>query len=411
MQYRRHLGVASLAFLAACAGAGDAAGPRAPTGPTAPVTPAEKGDWSRAAEWTTYQANYRHTGFVDATLDTSAFREKWVATPLLATAYYQPTLGPDRLYLAADLNYSRLLSINPADGSVVWSVNFGTLGGINQATYDNGALYIASGGAQDTFLWALNASDGSRRFKSPFESQFEHWNAPVVAGNTVVQAGGMYGGIYGFDAATGGRSFFLSGLQSIAPWTPAVAEGRAYATGYGGGVRAIAPADGGTVFDIQDERLSKSLSTPVLGDRNDLLSVSLWGLIAVDLTTRTVSWARGAPGEYVGMPVVGNGVVYAATATRIDAVRESDGSILWSWAPSPRYAFPMRMVLTDNVLFVTAASNTFIGTVETSCATRAIDLASHAVFWSYPMCGEMVVGAKGVLYIAQRDKVAAIGLR
>lgn len=358
--------------------------------------------WSRAADWTTFQGNPRHTGYVDATLDPVGFRERWIATPIAGAAYYPPTTGGGRLYLAMNASFSKqqIVALNPSDGSQQWVRDFGPIFGINQPTYDGGTVYLTSGGHQDTYMWALNEADGSLRFQTPFASQWEHWKAPVVAGSTIVTAGGSYGGMYGFDRATGKQTFFLTGPQ-VDGWAPAAADGMVYVTG--SGLRVVSPTDGKLLATVSDARLA-SVTTPVLGDANDLLTIDGNRLISVDLAAKKVAWEQS--GSYTGMPVVGGGVVYGISGTVVAARRESDGALLWSWTPPSPYRAMQTMVLTNNLLFVSIA-----GDYSSPGATFAVDLGSHMTVWSYPMSGSLALSNQGMLYIVQGSKVAAISVR
>lgn len=363
-------------------------------------------DWSRATDWATYQGDMRHSGFVEATVDPGVFRERWSKTPFGAAAYFQPTVGGGRVYVATNGYFSsqKLVALDEASGSTVWARDFGQIFGINQATYDRGSLYITSGGHGDTYLWAINEADGSLRFQAAFPSQWEHWKAPVIAGNVVVTAGGYYGGMYGFDRTNGTRLFGLGGPQ-VDGWAPAVSAGNVYTTGWvaGGGVRGFDPTSGTVVSEFTDARLNV-VTTPVIGDSRDLITIAGNRLISSSLDARSVTWEQS--GSYTGAPVVGKGVVYAFGGSAVTARRESDGALLWSWALPPGTTGNTTLALTNNVLFVSVAS--YYGE---SGITIALDLASHLPVWSYPLGGEMAIGAQGALFITSGAKVVAISLR
>lgn len=363
-------------------------------------------DWSRATDWTTFQGDARHSGFIDATLDPGAFQERWVVTPVAGASYYQPTVGGGRVYLAMSAYFTaqQLIALDPANGTRQWVRDFGSIFGINQPTYDNGSLYITTGGHEDTFMYALNETDGSLRFQMAFPSQWEHWKAPVVSGSTIVTAGGYYGGLVGFNRATGATTFSMSGPQ-VDGWAPAAANGLVYTTGYvsGGGVRGIDPTTGTVSTELIDSRLA-AVTTPVIGGTNDLLTITGNRLVAVDLGANRVAWEQS--GSYTGMPVVGGGVVYGFSGSSVTARRESDGAALWSWTAPAQFSSLQTMVLTNNVLFVGAT-----GGYNSTGITYAIDLASHLVVWSYPMNGGMALGKDGTLYIVQGSKVAAIAVK
>jgi outer membrane protein assembly factor BamB len=125
----------------------------------------------------------------------------------------------------------------------------------------------------------------------------------------------------------------------------------------------------------------------------------------VNLTTKQVAWEQS--GGYTGMPVVGGGVVYAFSAATVTARRESDGALLWTWAPPTQYSTMRSLALTGNTLFVSVGG----GYGSTEGATIAVDLTSHLAVWSYPMPGDIALGSQGKLFIVQGPKVAAIALR
>lgn len=362
------------------------------------VLPHPTSDWSHATDWTTYQGDSRHSGYVDATLDPALFHEKWVSSPT-AYSYYPPVVGGGRVYVATTAYFTeqQLIALSLIDGSVSWSHDFGAIFGINQPTYDNGTLWITTGGHEDTYIYALNETDGSMRFRTQFESQWEHWKAPVVVGLDIVTAGGYYGGMYGFDRQTGKQTFFMNGPQ-VDSWAPAASNGLVYATDYanGAGIRAVNPTDGSISGDGPDSRLSV-VTTPVIGNTNDLFTITNGQLMKVDLGTESLTWAQS--GAYTGTPLVGDGVVYGISNGTVVARAESDGALLWSWVPPAGHSL-QTLALTHNLLFA-----------GTGDMTVAVDLASHLSVWSYPMGGDFALSSQGMLLLTSGSKVAAIALR
>ncbi len=365
-------------------------------------------DWSAAAEWTTYQGNAQHSGYVNATLDPGVFRERWVSTVAGGTLLNQPSAGDGRVYVSTSGYFTsqRLFALSPADGSQQWVRDFGAIFGINQPTYDNGSVYMTSGGHEDTFMYALNAGDGSLRFKTAFDSQWEHWRAPVVSGQTVLTAGGYYGGMYGFDVTSGQRNFFMA-LSQVSGWAPAAANGVAYAfNGVVGSatLNAVTPADGSVQYQVNDSRLPAA-GTPVIGGTNDAFVIVGNRLVSVDLVAKRVAWEQS--GGFIGIPSVASGVVYAASNTQIAARRESDGAALWTWGAPPATTMTGAVIVTNNLLFVGVS-----GGYGSPGTTYAVDLATHLPVWSYPGVGEMALSSQGVLYIAEAGgTLAAIAVR
>lgn len=363
-------------------------------------------DLSRATDWTTLQGNAQHTGAIDATLDGFLFRPRWVKVLGSSYGFVPPSVGGGRVYVrgGAYAAAGALVALNPADGAQLWIRSFPTSDGSNQATWNAGTLYTTTGGHEDTFMWSLNDGDGSLRFQAPFASQWDSWKAPVVAGSTVVTAGGYYGGMYGFDTGTGAQTFFLSGPQ-VDSWAPAARDGIVYRTGYSGSEGALTlvqPSTGAIVAQVFDARL-RGVATPVLGPLDDALVLTAGRVVAVNVGSRSVSWDASA--SFVGLPVVGGGRVYAFTATEVIGLAESTGTRQWSWSfPLQNSPTPSALLLTNNLLFV-SVRNAGTG------MTYAVDLASGLAVWRYPLGGQLAMGREGVLYISGADRLAAIDLR
>jgi len=366
-------------------------------------------NWTSATDWTTYQGDSRHSGYVDATLDPVAFTEKWTATLATNGSFNPPIVGGGRLYVTTNyyFNGQKLFALDPATGTQKWLRDFGPIFGLNQPTYYAGKLFVTTGGQQDTYIYSLNDADGSLNYQTPFGSQWEHWKAPVIAGSSIVTAGGYYGGWYGFDIATGTQTFFTAGPQ-VDGWGPVALNSTVYRTG-GTGLTAVTAATGAVVGTLNDARLT-TVTTPVIGDANDLLTITGNRLMSVDLGTMQIKWDQS--GSYTGMPVVGKGTVYGFSGTVVAARRESDGTLLWSWQPPSPYttaapAATQSIALVNNLLFVSLAAPNY-GQTGT---TFAIDLTSHLTVWSYPMSGDIALSSQGYLFIGQNGKVASIAVK
>ena len=232
------------------------------------------------------------------------------------------------------------------------------------------------------------------RYQTAFDSQWEHWKAPVIAGSSIVTAGGYYGGWYGFDHRHG-RADVLHPGPPGRQLGPVARSSTVYRTG-GNRSHRVTAADGTVVGTLDDARLSH-VTTPVVGDASDLLTITGDRMMSVDLGTMTIKWEQS--GSYSGMPVVGKGTVYGFSGTVVAARRESDGTLLWSWQPPSPYtsaapASVQSIALTNNLLFVSLAGPNY----GQGGMTFAIDLASHLTVWSYPMSGDIALGGRVSLH-------------
>jgi hypothetical protein len=363
-------------------------------------------DWSQATiEWTTFQGNPSHTGFVPATVDPVIFSERWVRTVAGGAALNPVTAGPGEIFVSTQTYFGtqRAAAFDLATGSEKWTKDFGAIHGVHPPAYGGGTVYLTTSGHSDSFLWAFDAVTGTQRFKSPYENQWSLFYAPVVVGQRVFMAGGYYGGMYAFDA-TDGTQVWFAWTNQYDEWTPAVRDGIVYA--YTGenvpGVIAADAATGATVLEIPDPDFSWngwSMNTaPVLGASADLLAVQAGRLVSFDLGTHAIRWKTA--GQFTGAVTIAADTLYVINAGTLEARRESDGGLLWSWSP-PAGRLEGTTVATRNILFA-----------ATSTATYAVDLGARRATWSYPAGGHLAVSSQGVLLIARTDgRLSAISIR
>src|SRR5262249_46350421 len=104
---------------------------------------------------------------------------------------------------------SPLYALDAHTGATIWSTNFGAVFSVNPPSYAYGYVYVQTGDhASDTWLHAFDGTTGERLFKSAHEAQWERYYAPTIADGKVYVNGGYYGGMYAFDALTGGQLWF-----------------------------------------------------------------------------------------------------------------------------------------------------------------------------------------------------------
>jgi outer membrane protein assembly factor BamB len=122
-----------------------------------------------------------------------------------------------------------------------------------------------------------------------------------------------------------------------------------------------------------------------------------------DTATKQVKWSAAASGTdiFVGSPAIAGTTVYVQNSgrTQLEARRESDGQILWTWKPTWKNesAFQGNVVVTQNLVFVSTTNHVY-----------AIDTATHQSVWMYPYAGMLAISANGVLYV--RRGTASLGL-
>jgi hypothetical protein len=274
---------------------------------------------------------------------------------------------------------------------------------LNPPAYGNGAVYLQSGGHEDSFLGAIDATTGVVRFRSAYGNQWSRYYAPVVIGASVYIAGGYYGGMYGFSATEGVQRWFTA-LNQYDQFVPAVQGGFVYAyTGSYSPKLTVSDATTGSVaYEIADPGFVwdgwSMNSAPVLGGASNVLATNGGRLISFNLQSRSIGYSLKA--NFRGQVSVANGTVYVTNNGQVEARNEADGSLQWLWIPPEGQALAP-VIVTKNMLLVSTAANTY-----------AVDLGTHQQVWSYPAGGQLTLSAQGILFIAQSSgRLTAISVR
>jgi len=337
-------------------------------------------------------------------MDHNVFQELW-SKAVSTAALNAVTAGDGRVFVSTNSHFGvqQAKSLDARTGAEQWSKDFGNIQAVLPPAYDNNTVYLQTGGHEDSFLWAFDATSGSVRFQRPFLNQWSRYFAPVVVDATVYVPGGYYGGMYAFSATEGVQRWFAA-LNQYDQFTPAVKNGLVYAyTGNNQPKLTVADAATGAIsFEIADPGFvwdGWSMNTaPTLGSASNVLATNGRRLISFNLVSRSIGYAITA--NFRGQPTLADGVVYVANGPQLEARNESDGSFLWSWtAPVGQPTGPM--IATKNLLLV-----------STGTATYALDRATRQQVWSYPAGGHLALSAQGILFIAQSSgRLTAISVK
>jgi hypothetical protein len=374
--------------------------------------------WTDVAEWSTFQGNAAHTGYVPVTINPDQIKLRWKSA---AISQSQSALGygsPATMAIGNGMFYgsgpTALKARKEFDGSVVWSYDVSGLRypSVNPPAYANGSVYMAAGQQSSAYMFAFDAAAGTVQFKSPMGSQWENYLAPVALNDGVYTSGGSYGGLYGFKPT--GEQLFFKTLAQTSMWSPAVDATSAYV--YDGTLHVLDRKTGAVITEIKNpsvQSYAQTVGAVVLGaDGNAFAgnyaspSISAGSTVNELLKFNTakgyIDWRIS--GYYPLTPAYAKGVVYAPNMApfRIEARSEGDGSLAWSWT-SGRVAetsWAGEPVVTDNLLFI-----------STNLATYAIDMSTHKVVWSYPAGGRLALSRSGILYIQNLDAVVAVNLK
>ena len=364
------------------------------------VTVAIQGDQS---QWTTYQGNPDHTGYVPTSFNARNLSLEWRA-PLGGGSFNGVVVGDGTVFVTHPHGTTSLWALDQASGVSLWSGSFGNIFSTSPPAYAGGAVYFQTdSGGDGIFLRAYAARTGANIFNAPYLSQHVTYLNPVLDNANVYVGGGEYGGMYSFNASTGSQNWFGNVPQNDG-WTPAI-DGRYAYTYTGSG--STAPITGiFEVLDLKTGAVVASYSDPVfhqlgftvnsavvLGPNHDAFTINNGRLVSWDITLSPadplhIAWSQ--TNSFSGQPTLANGDLYVISGGALDVLDESTGSLLWSWSP-PSGSLSGPMIATDGFLFATTSTETF-----------AVDLSSEATAWSYPISGILAL-SDDTLFIGGTD--------
>jgi hypothetical protein len=366
-------------------------------------------------EWVTYQRNAAHTGYVPVTLDPSKFAKAWEIARI-------PDLNREGGMIAVNGSVyftagTRLYSVSEASGVQNWMYEPADAGSAFGAPgYHGGRVYVPYwptgsrqvGAGGIAVIRGVDAVSGSPATSSEFLTQNAPFASPTFQGASMYYQKGEYGSLtYRYALPSGSTTWeagtrFTSGYNAVQ--TPAVDDTQVYyfvvngitivdkATGT---LLPESPPFGGSTVGEQ--------MSPIITARGHVVGRNMFDqsrMQAIDRATRKVAWTSRIGYPY--QPVTAGNVIYAYhedNAATIDAISDTDGSVLWSWpvppgesgSYTPSIGPNENMVLTDNLLFLSTLKNIY-----------AIDLITRQTVWTYPVRGQLVLTNNRTLLIFER---------
>jgi outer membrane protein assembly factor BamB len=289
---------------------------------------------------------------------------------------------------------SPLRALSLANGSDLWSHDFGEVFGVGHPSVVDGKVYVQHcnhGG--DTKLWQFDAATGNADWAAPHYAQWENYWAPLVVGDSVYVNGGSYGGLYGFSRATANQLFFSDQLEQYDEWSPAHFNGLIF-TFIAGNLRAHNPNTGAIQWTtaVTWNWSGWSMRTaPVFSDTMAYV-IAPPSLSAINATTHAIVWS--ADGSFESMPAVAGGAVYALNGGSLAVRDAATGTPLWAFAGDGMLSFPP--VIAGGHVYVASSSNVY-----------AVDVTTHAQVWTDSFGGWISV-ASGKLVVARANGTLAV---
>jgi hypothetical protein len=395
-----------------------------------------------APDWQTVQGSSAHTGYVPVTLSPASFSPRWQwQSPDRANIpeVLEPVTSNGKVFTMAAPSPTThitpiLFAIDEESGTASWQqpvpdtsndpTSFG-LGPLIPPAIAGGNVYVArtvnTYPPQEGRFFAFQASDGT----SPFAPQnfaevpaqfgdFTYSRPYAITNVRPVYMTASSGSMLLGASDTNGASFVsldqASGVRTAA-WAScasARSPARFAATiAVDGSGKSYAATDSGLLLADTCDSIASAVPLndgmgPAIG-ATSVVAIGGGNLVSFDTGTRQVKWSapKSDTDVFVGSPAIAGATVYVQNAGRVqlEARRESDGEVLWTWqAPwSDETSFGGNVVATDNLVFVSTTQHVY-----------AIDTTTHQAVWIYPYAGKLAISANGVLYV-RRGPGSTIG--
>jgi hypothetical protein len=337
-----------------------------------------------AGSWPTFGNGPAHTGYFPGILGEGSFVPRWQT---YVGQENQVAVSENEVFVTSFwTNAPRLAALEESSGEVLWSYMFNP-GSINPPTYDSHAIYLQRGNSSDTHLWSFDAGTGKLNWVAPHGAQWERYMAPTVAEGGVYIDGGTYGGLYGFNQASGAQKFFTS-VGQYDTWTPMYYNHKLYSW-VAGSFREHDPNNGliNWSLTIPWDWNGYTMNRTIAAADGRAFFIGNPNLYCVDLTSHQISWQIN--GGFAGTPAVANGILYAVSNTTVLAFSQWDGTYLGAYSADTTLI--SQPIVTDDTLLISSTSKTYV-----------FDLQTFSLRQTLPVGGPLSL-ANAVLYIAAPD--------
>ena len=343
--------------------------------------------------WPKFRGNARNTGqspYVGAQTNTI----KWTFMTGSTIDLASPCIGVDgTVYIGSDDGF--LYAVNPSDGSLKWKSQVGAWRTCAAVGAD-GTVYI---GGVDGYIHALNPLDGSEKWKT-FLAVNGAAYSPAIGSDGTVYAGCPV------SMASNDTFFALSPGDGSIKWkqplgnvsSPAIgADGTIYVGSGDRHVYAVNPADGSTDWAYP---AVGGATTPAVGADGTIYFGSGDDNVYALNPDGTLKWKHATGDMVYSSPAISTGGrVYAGSYdSKVYALNASDGSLVW--------AFPTRFWAEGSPALGAD------GTIYTSAWDFYSIAPDGTQKWTLSGIGDAVsspaIGADGTVYFGSENSLYAI---
>lgn len=358
-------------------------------------------------EWSTFQRDNRHTGYVPVILDHTKFKKAW---EWKAPSHVSPTVtGDGNVYVSSG---NSVVALSESDGSEVWRHKFLDVDKFDiqlssgwASTYVDGKLYVTAQGGNagvamttgDSAVRVLNGSDGTYIHDYIHASQTRDANSPYVDNDEMFLAKGYYGGIV--------WKYNLKAKKTSWKSVQVVADASA---GYGvtaddNNVYALT-GNGLVIYDRDTGEIKKKIvdrdyiwtgtnqSAPIILTNGNVLYRGGARFYVIDPTTYDLVWSSdNGYGTQMSLDA-GSLITYHYPTQSIVSINVLTGNIDWRFgAPHDDPYIESNIITTGNLLFFSTQNKTY-----------AVNMNGLSYVWSYNEGGNSIsLSSNFILYISR----------
>ena len=331
-----------------------------------------------AGPWPMMGCDAAHTGFYPGTLNGQTLSLAW-SLQVSPQPLNQVSIAEGKVFATPDIyfNETQLSAVDLATGTLAWKKVWPVQAcSLNGPAYHSGTVYVQRGNhSSDSQLWALNTTDGSTRWSTPFSAQWEEYLPPTVTDDAVYVNGGTQGGMYGYNRSSGSQLFFTSLDQSDA-WTPTIYNSKAYS--FVNGKFQQHHLTTGVIEWTLDltwnwNGYTMNRAAAIASGAAFVINNRSGGneLVCIDLATQAVRW-RVQTG-FTGTPSVSGSRVYAFdSAGSVKAYDTTTGTLQQTYTTDIGPAGLYQPIITNDVLIASSSTSTVIHALTTGTRIQTI---------------------------------------